>query len=125
MNAGVDLHEIMLSVFVNEKFDAYDVNNNGYLSLEEFVQLYRAFLCSDPDDVVAKLKETHSELEELFLRFDADASFGLAMDEIVKLMRSKDGPGFPAPADEKLQEIAVSIFKKFDANKDMQLDFDE
>lgn len=114
-----------MHAFVEENFGKYDVNNNGYLSLEEFTQLYREFLTADPEEVLKRLQNTEDELERIFVLFDADGSFELAQSELVSLMRSKEPKGFPPPAEEKLIEIASEVLKSFDKDQSGSLDFDE
>jgi hypothetical protein len=69
--------------------------------------------------------DTANEIEALFVQYDADSSFGLAREELLKLMRGKSPRGWPEPSDEALGEIADKIFKQYDDDKSKTLDFDE
>ena len=114
-----------MKAWVDDAFEKYDTDKNGYLTLEEFTSLYREYLTQAPENDMQTLARTQSELERLFVTFDDDASFGLAKEELVKLMRSKDQKGYPPPSDEKLTELADALFDGYDADKNGNLDFDE
>ena len=92
--------------------------------MDEFVKLYRDYLTAEPEKLVKQLNQTEDELEasatsaavvrplrashvspmrvcrartqRLFLLFDADGNFGLAVGEIVKMMQSKKPAGVPS-----------------------------
>lgn len=110
--------------WVDTNFVKFDTNQNGFLSLDEFVHLYREFLCSDPESVAKQLTQTVNEIERLFLMFDQDGTFALDKTELLGLLKNRNPVGLPPPPDEQLLEIVDNVFSAY-AGSDSLLDFDE
>lgn len=117
--------EAKIDQFIEREFPLHDVNQTGFLTLDEFVPLYRKYLTSNPDDVMSQLASTTDALEKLFLMFDKDKDMGLRKSEVIELCKHKTPPGLPEPAAEKLTAIVDDIYTKFDKDVSGDLDYDE
>ena len=124
---------------LKDSFQAIDDNNDGMLSLEEMkkaISLNKGITCSDVEEIFKSIDTDNSgvinytefiaasldkriylqeeKLKDAFKLFDSDGSGKISKSEIANILK----------ADNNSTEVE-NIFKKYDLNKDGEIDFDE
>lgn len=106
-------------------FKEADTNHDKKVSFSEFLLFYKNYLMGKPDEVLATLSKTATEVDMLFLKFDRDRNMNLASTELRAMMRARTPAGIPPPTDEQLDAIALALLDKFDTDKSQHLSHDQ
>ena len=91
-----------------EAFDAFDVDNDGTVSIKELATVLRSL----------GLPTTDASIRDICAEYDRDASGSLDFKEFVRLMKKKTGPGERVQFEDGSEELYREAFRAFDINGD-------
>ncbi|RKP18012.1 EF-hand [Rozella allomycis CSF55] len=103
------------SLFLERLFDAFDVNHDKSIDLEEFVQGLNILLKGTPEE----------KLEFSFRIYDIDHDGFLTKKELQRIMNSMYSTFYNEDQSQRIKEIVERIFEDIDVNGDNQLTLQE
>ena len=116
--------EERLKAFVDREFAKHDINADGKLSFEEFIEFYARWFDENAQAMVDAHQMQACRVETAFMRYDTNHDFQITSDELRHLVEEMQPSGMPKPPEAELQ-ACVDELMKLDVNRNGGISFEE